>query len=81
MFPTQRSVQQMANMIKTMQDGYRQIQQERRRLHNLVLELKGNIRVFARTRPLVRSPRTQSEHPRVRAHTAVGRESSLDAGT
>ena len=34
------------------QDKYRKEVTERKRLHNVVQELKGNIRVFARSRPL-----------------------------
>jgi hypothetical protein len=34
------------------QDKYRKEVAERKRLHNVVQELKGNIRVFARSRPL-----------------------------
>jgi kinesin family protein C2/C3 len=33
-------------------DRYRDMAEEKRKLHNLVLELKGNIRVFVRVRPL-----------------------------
>jgi len=33
-------------------ERYRETLEERKKLHNLVLELKGNIRVFARVRPI-----------------------------
>lgn len=37
---------------KELQLRYARVSEERKQLHNLVLELKGNIRVFARVRPL-----------------------------
>ncbi|XP_059571326.1 kinesin-like protein KIFC1 isoform X2 [Alligator mississippiensis] len=37
------------------EDQLHQLEMDRRRLHNLVLELKGNIRVFCRVRPLLPS--------------------------
>ncbi len=52
MGPMARGVKQMGMNIASMQDGFKSIQAERRRLHNMVLELKGNIRVFARVRPM-----------------------------
>ena len=39
-------------MVKTAKAMYRKEIMERRRLHNMVLELRGNIRVFCRVRPL-----------------------------
>ena len=38
----------MSNLL----DRYQEVAEERKRLHNLVLELKGNIRVFVRVRPM-----------------------------
>jgi len=52
MLPLRKHVGQIAGNMATMLDSFKQIQVERRRLHNLVLELKGNIRVFARIRPI-----------------------------
>lgn len=37
--------------IGTMRERYKKEMAERRRLHNLVQELRGNIRVYARVRP------------------------------
>lgn len=45
MGPLVRAVKQLSQAANSMTDSFRQLQQERRRLHNLVLELKGNIRV------------------------------------
>lgn len=39
--------------IETYQDKQRSYETERRKLHNTILELKGNIRVFCRVRPLL----------------------------
>ncbi|CAD7943719.1 unnamed protein product [Amoebophrya sp. A25] len=50
--PLGRGVKSMGNSIANMQDSFKNVQAERRRLHNMVLELKGNIRVFARVRPI-----------------------------
>lgn len=37
--------------IGTMRERYKKEMAERRRLHNLVQELRGNIRVYCRARP------------------------------
>jgi len=39
--------------IETYQEKQRSYETERRKLHNTILELKGNIRVFCRVRPLL----------------------------
>ena len=39
--------------IETYQEKQRAYETERRKLHNTILELKGNIRVFCRVRPLL----------------------------
>jgi kinesin family member C2/C3 len=41
----------MGEEMKMINQRYRREMQERKRLHNLVQELKGNIRVFMRCRP------------------------------
>ncbi|CAD7931825.1 unnamed protein product [Amoebophrya sp. A120] len=69
-----RSCKQMGNQIASMQDSFKNIQAERRRLHNLVLELKGNIRVFARVRPL--NDNEQDSEPRSGAKTTEFSEES-----
>lgn len=42
----------MMQEIEHLEEKHREIGEERKKLHNLVLELKGNIRVFVRVRPL-----------------------------
>merc|ERR1719458_773364 len=37
---------------KNLEERYVELADERKKLHNLVLELKGNIRVFVRVRPM-----------------------------
>jgi len=50
--PLNGAVQKIgAEMVHTM-ENVAQIAEERKKLHNLVLELKGNIRVFVRVRPM-----------------------------
>lgn len=48
--------------VEYLENEVQEAEMVRRRLHNLVLELKGNIRVFARVRPLLPSD-ASSENP------------------
>eukprot|EP00929_Paragymnodinium_shiwhaense_P076229 TRINITY_DN3914_c0_g4_i2.p1 TRINITY_DN3914_c0_g4~~TRINITY_DN3914_c0_g4_i2.p1 ORF type:complete len:1054 (+),score=362.37 TRINITY_DN3914_c0_g4_i2:145-3306(+) len=50
--PLNGAVQKIGGSIGNLLDRYREICEERKKLHNLVLELKGNIRVFVRVRPI-----------------------------
>jgi kinesin family protein C1 len=50
--PLNRAVRQLTTLNNAMSDSVKTLQAERRKLHNQVLELKGNIRVFARIRPI-----------------------------
>jgi len=45
-------IESMLMEIEHLETKHREIGEERKKLHNLVLELKGNIRVFVRVRPL-----------------------------
>eukprot|EP00096_Caligus_rogercresseyi_P004993 TRINITY_DN1975_c0_g1_i1.p1 TRINITY_DN1975_c0_g1~~TRINITY_DN1975_c0_g1_i1.p1 ORF type:complete len:674 (+),score=264.64 TRINITY_DN1975_c0_g1_i1:56-2023(+) len=48
-----RLSEEQAEAIKTYEEKAREHETERRKLHNLIQELKGNIRVFCRLRPLL----------------------------
>eukprot|EP00435_Cladocopium_sp_Y103_P021163 s2482_g5.t1 len=50
--PLTGAVQKMCGGMSNMLDRYHEVAQEKKKLHNLVLELKGNIRVFVRVRPM-----------------------------
>merc|ERR1712139_619958 len=50
--PLHAAVGQQIEAYNGLQTRYMDSLAERKKLHNLVLELKGNIRVFARVRPL-----------------------------
>jgi kinesin family protein C2/C3 len=43
----------MLSEIEHLETKHREICEEKKKLHNLVLELKGNIRVFVRVRPMI----------------------------
>jgi len=45
-------IETMVSEIDHLETKHREIGEERKKLHNLVLELKGNIRVFVRVRPM-----------------------------
>jgi len=47
-----RSVQSISASKESLEVRCRDLAEERKKLHNLVLELKGNIRVFVRVRPM-----------------------------
>jgi len=49
------------NWLATCMRKYKKEMSERRKLHNIVQELRGNIRVFARARPLNANERNQGE--------------------
>jgi len=46
------SVQKIRASHDNLLERYQEVAEERKKLHNLVLELKGNIRVFVRVRPM-----------------------------
>lgn len=46
------AVHRVGLQIETMTQRFLELAEERKKLHNLVLELKGNIRVFVRVRPI-----------------------------
>lgn len=50
--PLTGAVQKMCQGMSNMLDRYQEVAQEKKKLHNMVLELKGNIRVFVRVRPM-----------------------------
>ncbi|KAH9975749.1 P-loop containing nucleoside triphosphate hydrolase protein [Lactifluus volemus] len=52
--------------IDELEEEVREAEMVRRRLHNMVQELKGNIRVFARVRPLVPSDMSGTEDEKAR---------------
>ena len=52
MGPLMSGFKQLSAQVASHQDSLKNLNNERRRLHNLVLELKGNIRVYCRIRPI-----------------------------
>lgn len=50
--PLGSAVQKIGASTDHLIERYREVAEERKKLHNLVLELKGNIRVFVRVRPM-----------------------------
>eukprot|EP00927_Polykrikos_kofoidii_P072467 TRINITY_DN68582_c0_g1_i1.p1 TRINITY_DN68582_c0_g1~~TRINITY_DN68582_c0_g1_i1.p1 ORF type:complete len:1006 (-),score=223.59 TRINITY_DN68582_c0_g1_i1:51-3068(-) len=50
--PLNGAAQKIGKSVNHLMERYREIAEERKKLHNLVLELKGNIRVFVRVRPI-----------------------------
>lgn len=50
--PLESRAQQLAAWRANHEQRYMELAQERKKLHNVVLELKGNIRLFVRVRPL-----------------------------
>nr|XP_006000997.1 PREDICTED: kinesin-like protein KIFC1 isoform X1 [Latimeria chalumnae]XP_006000998.1 PREDICTED: kinesin-like protein KIFC1 isoform X1 [Latimeria chalumnae]XP_006000999.1 PREDICTED: kinesin-like protein KIFC1 isoform X1 [Latimeria chalumnae]XP_014346896.1 PREDICTED: kinesin-like protein KIFC1 isoform X1 [Latimeria chalumnae]XP_014346897.1 PREDICTED: kinesin-like protein KIFC1 isoform X1 [Latimeria chalumnae] len=59
----ERILEEKLHEIAEKNDDLHRCEMEERRLRNLVQELKGNIRVFCRVRPLLSSERNQSERP------------------
>jgi kinesin family protein C2/C3 len=55
-------MEMLVSEIDHIETKHREIGEERKRLHNLVLELKGNIRVFVRVRPI--SQKEQETEPK-----------------
>mmetsp|Transcript_66089 Transcript_66089/g.158077 ORF Transcript_66089/g.158077 Transcript_66089/m.158077 type:complete len:970 (+) Transcript_66089:62-2971(+) len=50
--PLSAQVEKMRGSYDHLVERYRELADERKKLHNLVMELKGNIRVFVRVRPI-----------------------------
>jgi len=50
--PLTGAVQNIGASTENLLQRYNEVAEERKKLHNLVLELKGNIRVFVRVRPI-----------------------------
>jgi len=50
--PLTGAVQNIGASTENLMQRYTEVAEERKKLHNLVLELKGNIRVFVRVRPM-----------------------------
>jgi len=50
--PLTNAVHQVSVSRASLEQRYKEVAEERKRLHNIVLELKGNIRVFVRVRPM-----------------------------
>lgn len=50
--PLTSAVQKVSVSRGNFEQRYRELAEERKKLHNMVLELKGNIRVFVRVRPM-----------------------------
>lgn len=50
--PLAGAIQNIGSSTNSILDKYHEVAEERKKLHNLVLELKGNIRVFVRVRPM-----------------------------
>lgn len=50
--PLTGAVQNIGASTTNLLERYQEVAEERKKLHNLVLELKGNIRVFVRVRPI-----------------------------
>ena len=59
-------------MIDSLNQKYTQSETERRKLHNLLQELRGNIRVFVRCRPFLRGDGTEFVHPFESADNTYG---------
>jgi len=51
--PLKKAIQRIEKDNSGWAEKYKVVVEERKRLHNLVLELKGNIRVFCRIRPML----------------------------
>jgi len=50
--PLRESIKKIGANTDSLMERHREMAEERRKLHNVVLELKGNIRVFVRVRPI-----------------------------
>lgn len=76
--------------VQYLENEVQEAEMVRRRLHNLVLELKGNIRVFARVRPLLPSDASsdnpaeamaQVDYPDKRDHKEIVLSSTSESAT
>ncbi|CAE7730718.1 KIN14E [Symbiodinium sp. CCMP2592] len=56
--PLAGAIQNIGSSTNSLLDKYHEVAEERKKLHNLVLELKGNIRVFVRVRPMSEKEKT-----------------------
>ena len=65
-----------AEETKVFQEKQRSFETERRQLHNTIQELKGNIRVFCRIRPLI-GQEIEKSNGEIK-HITVGSDKSLD---
>ncbi|CAE8625806.1 unnamed protein product, partial [Polarella glacialis] len=57
--PLAGAVSNIGDGVAKLMERYQEVAEERKKLHNLVLELKGNIRVFVRVRPINEKEKAQ----------------------
>ncbi|XP_066537494.1 kinesin-like protein KIFC1 [Hoplias malabaricus] len=65
---SQETVNSLSQTVARKQDELHCAEMERRKLHNTIQELKGNIRVFCRVRPLLSSKETAMQHIQLSTH-------------
>ncbi|XP_072531607.1 kinesin-like protein KIFC1 isoform X2 [Salminus brasiliensis] len=65
---SQKTVSSLEQTIARQQDELHYGEMERRKLHNTIQELKGNIRVFCRVRPLLSNMKATVPHIQLPAH-------------
>ncbi|KAL6461117.1 hypothetical protein MHYP_G00310830 [Metynnis hypsauchen] len=65
---SQETVKNLEQMVAQQQDDLHYGEMERRKLHNTIQELKGNIRVFCRVRPLLPNKEVSIPHIQLPAH-------------
>lgn len=65
---SQEMVRNLEEIVARQREELHLGEMERRKLHNTIQELKGNIRVFCRVRPLLNSNRSDTLHIQLPAH-------------
>ncbi|KAI0032674.1 P-loop containing nucleoside triphosphate hydrolase protein [Vararia minispora EC-137] len=69
------------NRVLELEQEAREAEMVRRKLHNLVQELKGNIRVFCRVRPLKEQSMARIQFPDTRDHREIILSSTSESAT